>query len=145
LKKGTISSIWAGTVAVRPRKAAAPRAIAEVQKYFQRLASPFGSRYTTLRQSSTQPTAPKPRVTKSTTHTYLLLRSAHSSVVTTMEIRISAPPIVGVPALVRCDLGPSSRTAWPIFLAASQRITGGPNNSDNSSAVPAASMVRSVR
>jgi len=44
LKKGTISSSWAGSVAVRPRKLAAPRAMAEVQKYFQRLARPFGSR-----------------------------------------------------------------------------------------------------
>jgi hypothetical protein len=61
-----------------------------------------------------------------------------------MAMRISAPPMVGVPALVRCDLGPSSRTAWPIFLAASQRITGGPKTSESSSAVPAASIVRSV-
>ncbi len=61
-----------------------------------------------------------------------------------IEIRISAPPMVGVPALVRCDLGPSSRTAWPIFLAASQRMTPGPAISEIASAVRAASTVRSV-
>jgi hypothetical protein len=32
-----------------------------------------------------------------------------------MERRISAPPIVGVPDLVRCDFGPSSRTDCPIL------------------------------
>ena len=61
-----------------------------------------------------------------------------------IAIRISAPPMVGVPALVRCDLGPSSRTAWPIFLAASQRMTAGPAISEIASAVSAASTVRSV-
>ena len=34
---------------------------------------------------------------------------------TAIETRISAPPIVGVPALIRCVCGPSSRTDWPIL------------------------------
>jgi hypothetical protein len=58
---------------------------------------------------------PKARVTSSTTHTRRLRRSPQSSVVTTIETRISAPPMVGVPAFVRCERGPSSRTAWPIL------------------------------
>jgi len=40
-----------------------------------------------------------------------------------IDSRISAPPMVGVPALVRCDFGPSSRTDWPILYAVSLRIT----------------------
>ena len=42
-------------------------------------------------------------------------RSPHNSVVRHMESRISAPPMVGVPAFVRCERGPSSRTACPIL------------------------------
>ena len=34
--------------------------------------------------------------------------------------------MVGVPDLTRWVCGPSVRTAWPIFLAASQRMTRGP-------------------
>ena len=48
---------------------------------FARADRPFGLRWTTLRQSSTQPTAPKPSVTSSTTQTKRLSRSPHSSVV----------------------------------------------------------------
>jgi hypothetical protein len=87
---------------------------------------------------------PKPRVTTSTVHTYLLLRSPQSSVVMAMAIRIRTPPMVGVPDLTRCVCGPSLRTAWPIFLAASQRMTRGPAAKEMSSAVIAASTVRSV-
>ena len=38
-----------------------------------------------------------------------LARSAHSSVLTTMAVRIIAPPIVGVPAFGRWVTGPSVR------------------------------------
>ena len=61
-----------------------------------------------------------------------------------MAIRISAPPMVGVPDLTRCVCGPSLRTAWPIFLAASQRIRRGPARKEMTSAVIAASTARSV-
>ena len=52
--------------------------------------------------------------------------------------------MVGVPALVRWDLGPSSRTDCPIFLLVSQRISGGPKTKEMTSEVIAASTVRSV-
>ena len=43
-----------------------------------------------------------------------------------IDTRISAPPMVGVPALTRWVCGPSSRTAWPIFIAVRRRIMAGP-------------------
>ena len=69
---------------------------------FSREAMPSGFLSTTLRQSSTQPMAPKPKVTIITIQTKRLLQSLHSSVATKMPIRISAPPMVGVPLLTRC-------------------------------------------
>ena len=62
---------------------------------------PSGFFCTTLRQSSAQPMAPKPKVTISTIQTKRLLQSNHSSVDTPMPIRISTPPIVGVPLFAR--------------------------------------------
>jgi len=47
----------------------------------------------------------------------------YRKVVMPIDSRISAPPMVGVPALVRCDFGPSSRTDCPILNAVSLRIT----------------------
>ena len=73
----------------------------DCQKYFSRERMPSGSLLTTLRQSSTQPIAPKPSVTSSTIQTKRLLRSNHSSVDTAMANRISTPPMVGVPFLTR--------------------------------------------
>ena len=52
--------------------------------------------------------------------------------------------MVGVPALTRCVCGPSLRTDWPIFLAASQRITAGPKTKEMVSAVMVASTARKV-
>ena len=69
---------------------------------FSRERMPSGSLRTTLRQSSTQPMAPKPKVTSSTIHTKRLERSNHSSVATAMASSTSTPPIVGVPFLARC-------------------------------------------
>jgi len=63
---------------------------------------PSGFLCTTLRQSSAQPMAPKPSVTMSTIHTKRLLQLNHSSVDSAIENRISTPPMVGVPPLVRC-------------------------------------------
>ena len=59
--------------------------------------------------------------------------------------RISAPPIVGVPALLRCVCGPSERTRWPTWYSASQRIMRGPTSNEIASAVSAARIARSVR
>ena len=106
---------------------------------------PSGSLFTTLRQSSIQPIVPKPKVTSITTQTKRLLQSNHNTVETPMAIRISAPPIVGVPRLARCDCMPYSRIGWPIFNSARRRITHGPNARPISSAVIAASTARKVR
>ena len=84
------------------RYSAATRPISDCQKYFSRERMPSGFLCTTLRQSSTQPMAPKPSVTSITIQTKRLLQSNHSSVETPMPIRISTPPIVGVPLLARC-------------------------------------------
>ena len=62
-----------------------------------------------LRQSSTNPIAAKPPVTTSTSQTNWLVRSASSKVASTSDERMSTPPMVGVPALVRCRSGPSGR------------------------------------
>ena len=83
-------------------------------------------------------------MTTSTIQTNRFDRSAHSSVDAPIAIRISAPPMVGVPDLVRCVCGPSVRTAWPIFIAVRRRISAGPNIRPISSAVAVASAARSV-
>jgi len=80
----------------------------------------------------------------STIQTKRFCRSAQSSVAMPREIRIRAPPMVGVPALTRWVSGPSLRTAWPIFLAASQRIRLGPRTKEMVRAVMVASTARRV-
>ena len=62
---------------------------------------PSGFLCTTLRQSSDQPIAPNPIVTTITIQTKRLLQSNQSNVETPIPIRISTPPIVGVPLLTR--------------------------------------------
>ena len=81
---------------------AATSPISDCQKYFSFELIPSGFFCTTLRQSSTQPMAPKPIVTTITIHTKRLLQSNQSSVDTPMPIRISTPPIVGVPLFAMC-------------------------------------------
>ena len=127
------------------RYAAARTPTSDCQKNFCRAESPFGLRRTTLRQSSTQPIAPNARVTSSTTQTNRFVRSPQRSVVTAIETRISAPPIVGVPALGRWVCGPSSRTDWPIFIRESHAIIRGPTMNEMKRAVMHASTARSVR
>ncbi len=53
---------------------------------------------------------PKATVTPSVIHTKRLARSAQSRVPATIATRMSAPPIVGVPAFDRWLCGPSERT-----------------------------------
>ena len=84
------------------RYSAATRPMTDCQKYFSRERMPSGSLLTTLRQSSTQPMAPKPKVTSITIQTKRLDQSNHSSVEMAMANRISTPPMVGVPLLDRC-------------------------------------------
>ncbi len=94
------------SLTAKARYSAAIRPIADCQRYFSSEGMPSGFFCTTLRQSSTQPIAPKPKVTISTIQTKRLLQSNHSSVDTPMPIRISTPPIVGVPLFERCDSMP---------------------------------------
>ena len=61
-----------------------------------------------------------------------------------MAVRISAPPMVGVPFLAKWVCGPSVRTDWPTFSAVSLRITHGPSSRLNASAVSAAITARKV-
>src|SRR2546425_4540605 len=126
------------------RYSAAIRPITDCQKYFSRDGMPSGFFCTTLRQSSTQPMAPKPSVTISTIHTKRLLQSNHSKVDTPMPMRISTPPIVGVPLFARWACTPYSRIGWPIFSSARRLMTQGPNARPISSAVIAAITARKV-
>src|SRR4029079_7010527 len=71
------------------RYSAASRPITDCQKYFSRERMPSGSLLTTLRQSSTQPMAPKPSVTTSTIHTKRLVRSNHNKVEIAIDISTS--------------------------------------------------------
>ena len=61
-----------------------------------------------------------------------------------MAVRISEPPMVGVPFLTRCVCGPSLRTACPTLSAVSLRIVHGPSSSENARAVSAAITARKV-
>ena len=65
----------------------------------------------------------------------VLFRSAQSSVGTTMQTRISTPPMVGVPCFFRCDSGPSVRITWRACSPSSLRITQGPTMKESTSAV----------
>ncbi len=51
---------------------------------------------------------------------------------------------MGVPALARCDCGPSSRIDWPIWNRFNMRIMRGPSTSEITRAVTAAIAVRNV-
>src|SRR4029078_5151126 len=103
LKKGTIRSAFGESPAENPlstharnrcpnvalfgaetenaRETAATMPIIDCQKNLARAGRPFGLRATTLRQSSTQPTAPKPSVTSSTSQTKRLSTCAQHRVV----------------------------------------------------------------
>ena len=74
----------------------------------------------------------------------MLVRSAQSSVGITAAARISSPPIVGVPAFVRCVAGPSWRITWPIWKSRNVRISRGPAKKLIASAVRLAAAVRNV-
>ena len=94
------------SLTLKARYSAAISPIADCHRYFSSEGMPSGFLRTTLRQSSAQPMAPKPKVTIMTIQTKRLLQSNHSNVDTPMPIRISTPPIVGVPLLLRCDSMP---------------------------------------
>ena len=75
---------------------------------------------------------------------YTLVRSAHSSVGTSDAASISRPPIVGVPAFVRCVAGPSCRMTWPTWKSRNLRISQGPSSRLMANAVRLAAAVRNV-
>ena len=52
--------------------------------------------------------------------------------------------MVGVPALARCDCGPSCRMIWPIWKSRSVRINQGPKIMLIANAVRLAAAVRNV-
>jgi hypothetical protein len=58
--------------------------------------------------------APNAAVESTAIQMYEFNKSAQSSVGTIDAVRISSPPIVGVPAFGAWDAGPSWRTIWPI-------------------------------
>ena len=86
---------------LKTRYSAAISPMSDCQRYFSPERMPSGSLRTTLRQSSAQPIAPKPRVTISTIQTKRLDRSNQSKVATAIDSKISTPPMVGVPLLTR--------------------------------------------
>jgi len=53
-----------------------------------------------------------------------------------------APPIVGVPDLMRWLSGPSVRTTWPICLRCSSRMNHGERKNEMNIAEAAAAMMR---
>jgi hypothetical protein len=63
---------------------------------------------------------------------------------TTVERMIRTPPIVGVPALLRCVSGPSVRTTWPTRSRRSCRMTAGPIRNDSTIAVAVPPAIRKV-
>src|SRR5690606_39461549 len=110
VEKGVSDSV----AAVKYRSRPAPSPKADCSRYCQRDFRPLGSRLAILIQSSYQPIAPKAAITASTSHTYLLRRSPHSSTEASTVSRISPPPMVGVPALEKWLSGPSLRIGWPL-------------------------------
>jgi hypothetical protein len=64
-------------------------------------------------KSSISPIRPKPIVTPSASQINWKSPREKQSVAAMRPSHMMRPPIVGVPALERCVLGPSSRTCWP--------------------------------
>ena len=83
-------------------------------------------------------------MTRSTNRIDRLVKSAQSSVEPTTAARIMTPPIVGVPALARCEVGPSPRIDSLKLLLRRRSITQGPRKRLKISAVTAAYAERKV-
>src|SRR5450759_112104 len=58
--------------------------------------------------------------------------------------QMSTPPMVGVPSLVLCPWGPSSRMLWPNSLSRNQRMKGGPMTSIRTMATTLAPIALSI-
>jgi hypothetical protein len=89
-----------------------------------------------------KPITPQPAVTAVARSTKPLLMSDHSTVGMISVKRIRLPPMVGVPRLEKCDLGPSSRTTWPSWIFCRVRMNQGYRTSDRTSAVSVAARIR---
>jgi len=78
-------------------------------------------------KSSAKPISPCPRVT---INRVIISAFAGTKIKRdiTMPKRNIAPPIVGVPALLKCALGPSERMVWPNFSFLKTGINNGPDN-----------------
>ncbi len=87
---------------------------------------------------------PNANVTPNTVQTKRLAGSAQRIVLTSVVTRISVPPIVGVPALVRCVFGPSSRTTWPIWYWDNRAMIPGPTSNEIASEETVARIARNV-
>jgi hypothetical protein len=85
---------------------------------------------------------PYPAVTAVVARTNGFLRSAQRTVGSRSERRISAPPMVGVPALILCVSGPVARTTCPICFRRSSRMNHGASTNVRSMAVIVAMIVR---
>ena len=84
--------------------------------------------------------------TISTSQTYLLLRSPQQSGQGEIDIRISVPPMVGVPAFTRCVCGTIVTHRLPHFQRGQfANHPAGPSISEMHSEVAIASTVRRVR
>ena len=87
----------------------------------------------------------KPAVARMSTQTYRLWRFVHRSVEISRAARITSPPMVGVPALLRCRSGVSSRmVSPPRWSARSRPISQGPRTNEITIAVTVAMAVRKV-
>ncbi len=74
-----------------------------------------------------------------------LVRSIHSSMDMTSEVRIISPPMVGVPRLARWLCGPSSRIGWPLpWRTRSMLMKRGPMTRPMTSAVISAAPARKL-
>src|SRR5438445_2042427 len=118
-----------------------PTVISASRSIFQRPRRPSDRRCVSLMKSSRKPIAPQPRVTKSTVSAgTLYLETARNAAVATT--RMSTPPIVGVPCLVRCASGPSSRMCWPNSFRRRNSMNFGPTMIDTTIAITPAARTR---
>jgi hypothetical protein len=92
---------------------------------FQRPESPSDRRRETFVQSSTNPIAAHPSVTKKAV-TAGTVRSEKIRNGTAIAIMIRRPPMAGVPCLTTWPFGPSSRICWPNSFLRRKSMNLGP-------------------
>src|SRR3954454_21346415 len=88
-------------------------------------------------KSSAKPIPAQPRATPKTVRLWVS-RSESTRYGTQIEAKTISPPIVGVPALVWCSCGPSSRMCWPNSRTRRNSMNLGPRKMQISiAAIPA--------